>query len=104
MNFSSLASGHCLTLKKVSQKSHLKVQPTLTIKNSQPIKALDGFYDNLKFQQSLKIPPISESLLLKKLYLLENELKPQFYANGFTFQGVMTDLLNFQFPHFYKRK
>ena len=102
VNFSSLASGHCLTLKKISQKSHLKVQPTLPIKNSQPINALDGFYGNLNFQQSLKVPPISESLLLKKLYLLENELKPQFYANGFTFQGVMTDLLNFQFPLFIK--
>lgn len=116
VNFSSLASGHCLTLKEISQKSHLKVQPTLPIKNSQSINALDGFYGNLNFQQSLKVPSISnysennrlvlpeqaESLLLKKLYLLENALKPQFYANGFTFQGVMTDLLNFQFPFFIK--
>ena len=102
VNFSSFASGHCLTLKKVSQKSYLTVQPTPAIKNSQPIHALDGFSGNFNFNQYLNLPPILESLLLKKLCLLENELKPQFYANGLTFQGVMADLLNFQFPLFTK--
>ena len=40
--------------------------------------------------------------LWKKLDLLQDEVKPEFYENGFTFQGVMTDLLNFQFPLFIK--
>jgi len=102
LNFRSFASGHCLTLKKVSQNSHLTGQLTLSIKNNNPIQTLDGFSGNFNFHQYLKAPPILESRLWKKLDLLQDEVKAEFYENGFTFQGVMTDLLNFQFPLFIK--
>ena len=58
LNFLSFASGHCLTLKKVSQNSNLTGQLTLSIKNKKPIQTLDGFSGNLNFHQYLKAPPI----------------------------------------------
>ena len=102
VNFLSFASGHCLTLKKVSQNSNLAEQLTLSSKNNKPIQALDGFSGNFDFHQYLKVPPILKSPLWKKLDLLQDQVKAEFYENGFTFQGVMTNLLNFQFPLFIK--
>ena len=102
LNFLSFASGHCLTLEKVSQNSNLTGQLTLNIKNNKPIQTIDGFSSNFDSHQYLKAPPILEAPLWKKLDLLQDEVKSEFYENGFTFQGVMTDLLNFQFPLFIK--
>ena len=102
LNFLSFASGHSLTLKKVNQNSNLTGQLTPSIKNNKSIQTLDGFSGNFNPHQYLKTPPILESRLWKKLDLLQDEVKAEFYENGFTFQGGMPDLLNFQFPFFIK--